>query len=103
MLWCILATSAIFPSSTPSTIHISQSGRSRWSWRLMTSAAKSPSSRMPPGDGSAARRTWLSMSNSGSSTQTGMPRRSGTSTSRRWKTGASGMRSLISWRTRRNE
>ena len=69
----------------------------------MTSAAKSPSSRMPPGAGSAARRRWLSMSNSGSSTQTGWPRRIGTSTRRRWKTGASGIRSLISWRIRRNE
>ena len=43
------------------------------------------------------------MSNSGSSTQTGWPRRIGTSTRRRWKTGARGMRSLISWRIRRNE
>ncbi len=98
VLWCILVTSAILPSSTPSTIHISHSGRSRWSWRLMTSAAKSPSSRMPPGAGRAARRRWLSMSNSGSSTQTGKPSRRGTSTRRRWKTGASGMRSLMSWR-----
>ena len=69
----------------------------------MTSAAKSASSRMPPGEGSAARRRWLSMSNSGSSTQTGWPSRIGTSTRRRWKTGARGMRSLISWRIRRNE
>ncbi len=51
VLWCILVTSAILPSSSPSTIHISHSGRSRCSWRLMTSAAKSPSSRMPPGGG----------------------------------------------------
>ena len=29
VLWCILMTRAIFPSSSPSTIHISQSGRSR--------------------------------------------------------------------------
>ena len=103
VLWCILTTSAIFPSSTPSTIHISHRGRSRWSCRLITSAAKSPSSRIPPGDGSVARRRWLSMSNSGSSTQTGWPSRSGTSTNRRWKTGTSGMRSLMSWRTRRKE
>ena len=71
VLWCILATRAILPPSSPSTNHISHSGRSRWSWRLSTSAANSASSRIPPGEGRAARRRWLSMSKCGSSTQIG--------------------------------
>ena len=81
--WCILATRAILPSWSPSTTHISHNGRSRCSCRLATSAAKSASSRMPPGEGRAARCTWLSISNSGSSTQAGCPSRRGTSTNRR--------------------
>ena len=98
--WCILATRAMRPPSTPSTTQISHIGLLRSSCWPAMSPARSPSSRSPPGRGTAARRTWYSMSKSASSTHTGCPRRNGTSTSRRRKTGSALMRAAMRSRNR---
>ena len=49
--WCILATKPMSSSASPSTIHISHSGRARSSWWPVISPVRSASSRSPPGLG----------------------------------------------------
>jgi hypothetical protein len=69
--WCILMKSAKRPPSSPSMMVHSQGGRLRSSGVLCRRPTSSPSSRSPPGQGSAAWRTWYSRSISSSSIQTG--------------------------------
>jgi hypothetical protein len=70
-LWCILMNIANRLPSSPSIRVHSHGGRIRSSGVLCRRPTSSPSSRSPPGQGSAAWRTWYSRSMSSSSIHTG--------------------------------
>ena len=69
--WCILMNRAKRPPASPSMMVHSHGGRLRSSGVLCRRPTSSPSSRSPPGQGSAACRTWYSRSIASSSIQTG--------------------------------
>jgi hypothetical protein len=69
--WWILMKMAKRSPLSPSMMVHSQGGRLRSSGVLCSSPMSSPSSRSPPGQGSASCRTWYSRSISSSSTQVG--------------------------------
>ena len=56
--WCMRATTATAPFSTPSITQNSHSGRARSSGRLAMSPTMSASCSALPGDGTAMWRTW---------------------------------------------
>ena len=78
MQWWILKTSAQRPPSSPSTSHVSHSGRSRSSGSDISRPIRRQNAASSPGAASAVWRRWYSRSKCGSSTQTGRPSSNGT-------------------------
>ena len=84
MQWWTLQMSAHRLSESPSTTHVSQSGRARSSGCDMRRAMSAESSASPPGAGNAVRRTWYERLKCGSSTHTGRPSSNGAKRTR-WR------------------
>ena len=72
-LWCTLSTYAARPPSSPVTILASHGGRSRSNGVRAIDAARSRSSRRPPGRPTSSRTRWCERAKSGSGTQAGVP------------------------------
>ena len=96
MAWWVLESRAQWPSSRPSTTHISQRGFDRSSAWDMTRPTSLRSSASPPGEGRAVWRRWYSMLKWGSSTHTGRPNSNGTCrTTRRYRGTSASLLSII--------